>query len=80
MIYAFKPTTDLQNEAANWALNQRFFFHEIEIESVPEYFAALEHAVVVNQISVSPSQGEMISYYEEKIWNELESETESLLN
>jgi hypothetical protein len=77
MIYAFKPTTDLQNEAANWALNQRFFFHEIE--SVPEYFAALEHAVVVNQISVSPSQGEMISYYEEKIWNELESETETLL-
>ena len=30
MIYAFKPTTDLQNEAANWALNQRFFFPEIE--------------------------------------------------
>jgi len=77
MIYAFKPSTDLQNEAANWALNQRFFFPEIE--SLPEYFAALEHAVVVNQISVSLSQGEMISYYEEKIWNELESETETLL-
>jgi hypothetical protein len=65
-IYKLAPESELELNAAQWALNQGFSNPE-KLEGVPGYFVWLEHQISEGIIEVTEDQIILVDFYEKAI-------------
>jgi hypothetical protein len=66
MADTFNPKTDIENEAVNWALNQKWEI-PINSEEILCYFEDILMGMSLGSILVTNAQYHKILYYEEQI-------------